>query len=200
MCRLKPVGRWVVDMLAVLGVIWLGGGCDFQPLTGRDLFGARDAAADLAPTADAAGDNASDNASDGAPSDEAPQTCAVPCGATEFCDELTGRCAARTGNSMLSGVVRDTCTRVGLDALVGIAGHHQCSAAGKGSFFFAQLPVGKLKLAAVKTGYRLFDTTVVVAPGGTIQDIGLVPDGSEGCAAPRPADVMCMCVAPQCLP
>jgi hypothetical protein len=179
--RLKPRAGWW--MAAALAVVWMTAGCDFQPLTTRDLFGVRDA-----------------GAGDGATSEGGPQTCAVPCGATEFCDELTGQCASRTGNSMLSGVVRDACTGAAVDALVGIAGHHQCSATGKGSYFFPQLPVGKLKLAAAKEGYRLFDTTVVIAPGGTILDVDLTRDPPEDCTGPRPADVTCTCAPPQCLP
>jgi hypothetical protein len=207
--QLSRPGRWVAG---ALGVMWLAAGCDFQPLTARDLFGSRDAGIDVVSSVDAIPDlsppdgNATDGtwpdgtASDGTASDGAPQTCATTCPASEFCDEITGKCVSRTGNSMLGGVVRDKCGGVGLDAKVGIAGQHQCSGRGKGMFFFAQLPVGKLKLAAVKEGYQLFDTTVAIAPGGTIQDIELVRLNPDGCAGPPPAEVMCMCEAPQCMP
>ena len=83
---------------------------------------------------------------------------------------------------MLSGVVVDACSGTGLDARIGIAGRRLCSAADKGSYFFSALPLGRLKLAAVKDGYELYGATVEIVPGGVIHDIVLVRAG--GCAEP----------------
>jgi hypothetical protein len=129
--------------------------------------------------------------------DGAQPPCGQPCKDDEFCDELTGRCAPRTGVGMLSGMVVDPCSGVGLDARIGIAGQRQCSAVGKGSFFFTGLPLGRLKLAATKDGYELYGATVDVVPGGVVHDIRLARTG--GCES-TPSVVACTCTEPSCDP
>jgi hypothetical protein len=207
---LLSVRRWFAKggpLTVGCAALWLAAGCDIRPLTARDLFGAADAASIAASDAatDAASDAATDavaamgDAPDGAGSDIVSLTCATSCAATQFCDDLTGRCTSRTGTSMLSGVVRDQCTGMGIDALVGIAGHHQCSPLGKGAYYFSQLPLGRLTLAVAKDGYHLFDTVVDIAPGGNTLDVDLVRAAPEGCAGAAPP-ISCSCVAPACAP
>jgi hypothetical protein len=190
--------------------------CDVRPLRGSELFAAPaddggaadhgsapDVVAEVAPPdapAEAAdADLPPDAGSDG---DASGATCATPCPADQFCDEFAGRCAPSTGPGLLSGVVRDKCSGNAVDALVGIAGQHQCSFSGKGSYFFTQLPFGKLKLAVAKTGYGLYDTTVTIVPGGVIHDVELVRAGAgaepDGCGVPPPAQVACSCAANAC--
>ena len=101
---------------------------------------------------------------------------------------------------MISGVVVSACTGNGLGAQVGIAGRHVCSDRTKGSFFLSGLPVGTLKLAVAKTGYKLYDATIIVATGGTIADVAFQPDTPGGCADPPPADVVCSCGDGGCTP
>jgi hypothetical protein len=102
------------------------------------------------------------------------------------------------GTHLLSGTVIDACTRRGTTARVGIAGRRQCSVDGKGSYYFDDLPGGKLALVAFKEGYRLFEVAVSITSEGTIQDIVLQPDTPGGCAEPLPADVGCVCVLSGC--
>jgi hypothetical protein len=120
--------------------------------------------------------------------------CPQVCNPDQFCDELTNQCAARAGAGMLSGTVIDECTNYGTDALVGVAGQHQCSYVGKGSYFFSGLPLGRLKLAAAKEGYDLYGATVEIVPGGVVHDIRLVRIG--GCA--QPAAPACTCTDASC--
>ncbi len=133
---------------------------------------------------------------DGDP-DASPSGCAQACNPEQYCDELTNRCAPRVGTGMLSGSVGDPCISDGVDALVGIAGQHRCSYVSKGSYFFTNLPLGRLKLAAAKEGYELYGATVEIVPGGVIHDIKLVRTG--GCTAPRPT-VACTCTDSSCNP
>lgn len=191
--------------------------CDIRPLTASELYGASasdGAAPEVAAPPDAMPDAVEAPAAEVAPqhdagadaAGEAPaRGCASACPVDQFCDELTSTCAPRTGAGMLSGVVRDECGNgQGLDALVGIAGHHTCSYAGKGSFFFSNLPLGKLKIAVAKQGYRLYDTTVTIVPGGVVHDVHLQRETSDGgadaCAGPAPAQVACTCTTPTCQP
>jgi hypothetical protein len=147
-----------------------------------------DAAVDQG-TPDAPG---SDGGTDG-PSSPCPQTCA----SDQFCDELTTHCVPRAGTGMLSGTVIDPCSGQGLDARIGIAGQHQCSAAAKGSYFVSGLPLGRLKLAALKDGYELYGDTVEIVPGGVIRDIRMVRTG--GCGSTPPVS-HCTCTEPSCTP
>jgi hypothetical protein len=167
----------------------LTGGCDMQSLRSSELFGGRDAATDGVPdavvdrTSDASDANDAGGGTDatdgGAALDTAPDVAAM---------------------GMLSGTVIDTCTRNGLDALVGIAGRHTCSYPQKGSYFFRAVPLGTLKLAAAKEGYALFEATIEIVPGGNIHNIEMVPAGDGGCAAlPSPA-IACTCTTPTCEP
>ncbi|HXI55932.1 MAG TPA: hypothetical protein VNO55_07730 [Polyangia bacterium] len=104
-----------------------------------------------------------------------------------------------TAAHLLSGTVTDACTRRGTTARVGIAGRRQCSVDGKGSYYFDDLPGGKLALVAFKEGYRLFEVAVSITAQGTIQDIVLHPDTPGDCADPPPADIACVCSLPGCL-
>jgi len=124
--------------------------------------------------------------------------CPASCPADQFCDELTGRCVPSSGSGMLSGVVTDACSGVGIAALVGIAGQHVCSYQTKGSYYANALPLGTLKLAAAKTGYELYGDTVDIVTGGVVHDIRLMRVG--GCDAPAPADNICTCTASSCMP
>ena len=129
--------------------------------------------------------------------DGPPSGCAQPCNPDQFCDELTNQCAPRIGTGMLSGIVVDACSRAGLDARIGIAGRRLCSAADKGSYFLSALPLGRLKLAAVKDGYELYSATVEIVAGGAIHDIVLVRAG--GCQSPPPVS-RCTCTDATCTP
>ena len=100
---------------------------------------------------------------------------------------------------MLSGSVIDPCdgNGNGIAARVGIAGQRLCSAQGKGSYFFSGLPLGRLKLAAVKDGYELYGATVDIVAGGVIHDIRMVRAG--GCQSVPPV-AACTCTEPSCNP
>lgn len=193
------------------------GSCGVRPLRSEDLYGGaggssasagHDGGADR-PQGDASGGGGQpgsggaggqsplDAAVEQPAADASAADCGQSCGAEQFCDELTNRCLPRTGTGMLSGIVTDTCTTVGQDARVAIAGHRQCSAALKGSYFFSGLPLGRLKLAAVKDGYELYGATVELVPGGVVHDIKLVPLG--GCQSPAPT-TRCTCTEPSCTP
>jgi hypothetical protein len=204
--------------------------CDVRPLDSRELYGppvvdasaaeaaaTPDGAAPEAPAepppeiVDAAAVDAGDTGADASDADERPEgdadtgadgpACATTCPADQYCDELQRRCAPRLGTGMLSGVVRDQCDHNGVDALVGIAGQHQCSFAGKGSYFFTQLPFGKLKLAVANAGYEPFEATVTIVAGGVIQDVVLVRKGGGpgGCGVPAPPQGTCTCTASTCV-
>ena len=99
---------------------------------------------------------------------------------------------------MLSGVVTDACSGMGVSALVGIAGQHVCSYQTKGSYFVTGVPLGMLKLAAAKTGYELYGDNVEIVAGGVVHDIQLMRIG--GCAAAVPADNACACTSSSCTP
>jgi hypothetical protein len=202
-------------------------GCDVRPLRSGELFGVRDAAVEApapdvsdAPDAstdvfDATTTDATDMTdttdttdatatTDAAPPDGAASACGAPCASDQFCDALSAKCAPRTGPGILSGVVTDKCNGTPLNAIVGIAGEHQCSFQGKGSFYFPNLPLARLKLAAGKAGYELFSTTVDIVPGGVVRDVVLTRTGaavgSDGCDVPRPTEETCVCTASTCLP
>jgi len=145
----------------------------------------------------AGGQPVTDAAVDEGMPDGPPSGCAQPCSPDQFCDELTNQCAPRTGTGMLSGVVLDDCSRSGLDARIGIAGRRLCSARDKGSYFLSALPLGRLKIAAVKDGYELYSATVEIVAGGVIHDIVLVRAG--GCQSPPPV-APCTCTEPSCTP
>ena len=66
-------------------------------------------------------------------------------------DELTNQCVPRTGTGMLSGMVVDACSGRPRRA-IGIAGQ-RCAPPGQGLVLLSALPLGRLKLAAVKDGY-----------------------------------------------
>jgi hypothetical protein len=165
--------------------------------------GARGGAAGAGGPGGAGGQPVTDAAVDQSPPDGQvtpdgpPSGCAQPCSPDQFCDELTNQCAPRVGTGMVSGIVVDACSRAGLDARIGIAGRRLCSAADKGSYFLSALPLGRLKLAAVKDGYELYSATVEIIAGGTIHDIVLVRAG--GCQSPPPAS-RCTCTDASCTP
>jgi hypothetical protein len=99
---------------------------------------------------------------------------------------------------MLSGMVLDACNSGrALDALVGIARQRLCSHKGKGSFFFTQLPLGRLLVTASKEGYEPYGAPVNI-PEETIHMIHLRPIG--GCDAPPPEQTVCVCEGAGCLP
>jgi hypothetical protein len=165
-------------VLTLLALALAVAGCDLRPLARAALYGASDGG-DAAPVADDA-----TQATDAAPADAGPAAG----------DAAEADAAADAGTGMLSGVVVDACTGRPLGAKVGIADRKQCSDTGKGYYFFPSLPVGTLRLAAMKDGYDLFSGTVEVAPGGAVQDIHLTRD----CSLPPPADVACTCLDPGC--
>jgi hypothetical protein len=193
-------------LLLVVAAFAGAGACGVRPLTSAELYGAAGAGgagggggggmAGAAGGAGSTNEDASDAGVDAGP--DVPSTgCPQVCDADQFCDELTNRCAPRVGTGMLSGSVIDPCASDGVDARVGIAGQHRCSYVNKGSYFFAGLPFGRLKLAAAKEGYELYGATVEIVPGGVIHDIKLVRTG--GCTAPRPT-VACTCTDSSCNP
>ena len=190
----------LVALLGLGALALAASGCDVRPLTSRELYGASggtggagtggggggvggqsfDGGGVAGTTPDA---GAEAPAADAVP--EAPASaCPAPCAADQFCDELTGQCAPRSGVGMLSGIVVDQCSGDSVDALIGIAGHHACAYLGKGAYFFTGLPLGKLKLAAAKEGYELYGATVDIVPGGVIHDVHLMRVG--GCTAMSP--------------
>jgi hypothetical protein len=126
---------------------------------------------------------------------------ATSCPADQFCDDLTQRCTPRTGSGMLSGIAFNMCDHKNVDARVGIAGQHQCTAAQKGSYYFhVNVPFGMLTLSAAAQGYKVFSKTVVIVPGGNVQDIAMIPDTPNGCADPTPVPVPCTCTDAACSP
>jgi hypothetical protein len=120
------------------------------------------------------------------------------CAADQFCEDVSGRCILRTGTGMLSGAVTDACNHTVVDAKIGIAGRRQCSAAQKGSYFFSELPLGKLTVTAAAPGYDLFVGVVTIVPGGNVMEVPLVRTSPVGCADPKPAPVVCTCVENGC--
>ena len=165
--------------LAATAALLGGGACDLESLRSSALHPKQDAAADVGASVDTRSDGV--GAEDGiAPGPDASDS------------------AGATG--MLSGTVRDSCGSTGTDALIGIGGRHTCSYPNKGSYFFARLPVGTLKLTAAKPGYALYDATVVIAAGGNIHDIQLGPAEPAGCAALPVPPVACTCSTPTCEP
>jgi hypothetical protein len=217
--RLSGVGRAGISMgvrsLFAAGLVAvLLPACDVRPLRGDELFGAPDASVDATvdvavgpdvsvdATVDIAvgPDVGADASADGS---DAVGACGMPCASDQLCDELTGTCVARTGPGILSGVVFDKCGAMPLGALVGIAGRQQCSFQGKGAYFFNDLPLGKLTLAAALAGYDATSTTIEIVPGGVRQDLTLTRTGAapggDGCDVARPQTV-CTCTAPTCSP
>jgi hypothetical protein len=194
------------------GALWLavmslaGAGCDLRQLAHDDLFGPGvDAGAGLdgGGRADAGTDGDADAHAD-ADADAGADVGADVGGDTDA--DAAGDAAGEggtdlgTGTGMLSGVVSSACPSAqGLDAKVGIAGRHQCSFPDKGSFFFSSLPLGTLELAVAKDGYLLYQATVVIAPGGTVHNVALVPASAGGCADPPPAQVACTCTDADCV-
>ena len=172
-----------------------------------------DAAQD-APTADAAVEVGQGDAADGATSDviappdagpdgggDAPPVACTPatCPADQFCDDLSGVCLPRDGTGMISGAVIDACHQTAVNAKVGIAGHRACSAAGKGSFFFPGIPLGRLTVTAAAAGYELFIQEVTIVPGGNTLNIPLVRSLPVTCADPAPPAAACSCPEPTCV-
>ncbi|HET6279877.1 MAG TPA: hypothetical protein VFH73_02895 [Polyangia bacterium] len=183
----------------------MAGGCDLRPLRQDQLLGAgggggRDGGGGDSDGAMPATDgDAGDGSGGGGDSLDAPRGCpAIPCADYEICDVPTMVCKLRTGMGILSGSVKDACTGQGIDARVGIAGRRQCTFAGKGSYYFKDLPEVKLALIAFKQGYKAFQVDVIVSAAGTVQDIVLQPDTPGGCADPPPVEVACTCNIPGC--
>ncbi len=216
--RRHPIARVAQLALAAVALASLAG-CDMRALTSDQLFSGRDAGGmtDARPKdgrldapldggddrpwsrVDAHADAPADRQTpDAARTDAAPPCTTTSCTADQFCDELTGRCTARTGTGMLSGVVTDRCSGRPLSAKVGIAGRHMCSFEGKGSFFFTNLPLGTLRLAVALDGYDLVSMTVVIAPGGTVADVAMTRAAPLTCADPGPVVPACTCVEPTC--
>lgn len=159
----------------------LAAACDMSPLTREQLFGPA-------------------TALPGAPDATAPPDTAPPADATAPTPDTAGPAeAGPLARAPVSGQVIDRCTGEPLDALVGLAGRHTCSIAGKASYFFGEVPVGvDLTLTAYKKGYQRYGRTIrVPAQGLSAEDIQLVPEG--GCAGPRPATEACVCREPTCV-
>jgi hypothetical protein len=126
--------------------------------------------------------------------------CATSCDPGSFCNTLAGRCQPSSGHSMLSGVVSDKCDRIAVAALTGIAGQRQCSYSGKGSYFFASLPLGLLELAVVKPGYLPYTANVQIVEGGNVHDVYLTRANDPDCTGQRPAETGCSCDGAVCVP
>lgn len=189
--------------------------CQMSALTSEDLYGGtrRDAATDAAEGGDAPdvsdafadGKDSRDDGSDALAVDAAADGprdagCAASCGPGTQCDPSSDRCVLVNGEGMLSGVVNDHCGGHPLSALVGIAGRHQCSFAGKGAYFFSQLPLGTLELAVAKDGYLPFAAVVEVKAGGTVMNVNLTRAADPDCAGQAPADTGCVCDGGACTP
>ena len=218
----KPVRRALLLAPATLTTALAA--CHMSPLTAESLYGKsmadagerKDAADDRAPTdrGGAGGGREPDahdaggivdvgvldgaEAADAVDAGERDASCSASCGAGTQCDPPSGLCVLVMGEGMLSGVVLDGCDGHGLAALVGIAGRRQCSFAGKGAFFFSQLPLGTLELAAAKDGYKPFAQVVELKPGGTVLNVTLVRDSDASCAGQAPADTLCVCDGGAC--
>ena len=160
------------------------------------------APADVVEPPDVAGDDAvADATADAGPPTDGSVVACTPtsCPSDQFCDDLSQQCLPRAGSGMLSGVAYNMCNRKNVDARVGIAGQRQCTASQKGSYYFhSNLPYGLLTLSAAAEGYKVFSTTVDIVPGGTVQDIPMIPDTPNGCADPSPPAVPCTCTDPAC--
>ncbi|MDX2019646.1 MAG: hypothetical protein SF187_05345 [Deltaproteobacteria bacterium] len=159
--------------------------CSVPPLTTEDLTGGkRDASSVVADAAPAKVDGPSDAGV--APDASEPRLDTAPM--------LDG---------VLSGIVVDACTGKAINALVGIAGKHLCSFAGKGGFYFTGLPTGiELELASAAPGYQAFGKAVVISAAGTTVKIVLdrVDASSEApCGVPEPPEPMCSCLQPGCI-
>ncbi|HEY8923656.1 MAG TPA: carboxypeptidase-like regulatory domain-containing protein, partial [Polyangia bacterium] len=157
-------------------------------------IGERDAVDDTVPDAL----SPADGAPDGGDAPPAPCTPAS-CPSDQFCDDLSGACLPRQGTGMISGAVYDSCLHVPVNAKVGIAGQHACAASGKGSYFFSQIPLGRLTVTAAAPGYQLFTKEVTIVPGGNSLNIALDRSAPITCADPAPAAVACACSEPGCV-
>ena len=187
------------------------GACQMSPLTSEGLFGQERHDAGTPDGVDASGgvdatDGVADRKASDGPTDETDAgddgpadardavtvdasadgspdgACAASCGPGTQCDPASDQCVLVNGEGMLSGIVTDRCDGHSLSALVGIAGRHQCSFAGKGAYFFSQLPLGTLELAAAKDGYMPFAQVIEVKAGGTVLDVKLTRATDPGCA------------------
>jgi len=216
------IKSFVKGLLLLGPATLLAAACQMSPLTSDDLFGKtrHDAAMDAAQGSDAVAIDASPEGKD--LREEAPEDagvderdavvidaaadssrdagCAASCGPGTQCDPASDRCVLVNGEGMLSGVVNDHCGGRALSALVGIAGRHQCSFAGKGAFFFSQLPLGTLELAVAKDGYLPFAAVVEVKAGGTVMNVSLTRAADPDCAGQAPADTGCVCDGGACTP
>jgi len=156
--------------------------------------GERDAIEDTVPDALPPPDAMTDVA------DVPPAPCTpASCPSTEFCDDISGACLPREGTGMISGAVYDACLHVPVNAKVGIAGHHACAASGKGSYYFSNIPLGRLTLTAAAPGYQLFIQEVTIVPGGNTLNIALDRSAPATCADPAPPAPACTCPEPTCV-
>jgi hypothetical protein len=162
--------------LVMAAVAWLASACDLEPLRRADLFassGREDGGAASGPDAASAATDTSTTAPD------------------------TGGCGGAHG--LLSGSVVDRCTGRPVDALVGIAGQHQCSFSGKGSYLFRDLPTGcLLNLSSAAPGYKVFTQAIVPTAEGLVVNIEL-ERASGTCSDPPPEAVPCRCDRPGCV-
>jgi len=156
--------------------------------------GERDAVDDTAPDALSPPDAPPDEA-------DAPPLACTPtsCPSDQFCDDITGACLPRQGTGMISGAVYDACLHTPVNAKVGIAGHHACAASGKGSYFFSNIPLGRLTVTAAAAGYQLFIQEVTIVPGGNTLNIALDRSAPITCADPAPGPAACTCPEPGCV-
>lgn len=188
--RALGIGRfmnngWAI-VLAGCGLL----GCTGAPLTTDELYGTGVSVRDAAVVPDGGG---AMTAGDGGTTIDAfPMEAA-----TRVDGELDKR-------GTLSGMVTDACTGQVLNVPVGIAGRHQCSFQGKGSFYFSDLPTGEpLALTSAAPGYRPFFKAMVLSPDGTppeeIKLQRLDENGEVSCDVPRPPTPVCSCVVPGCI-
>jgi hypothetical protein len=154
----------------------------------------RDAVEDAAPDAPGPPDAGADSR------DVPPAPCTpASCPSTQFCDDISGTCLPREGTGMISGAVYDACLHTPVNAKVGIAGQHACAASGKGSYYFANIPLGRLTLTAAAAGYQLFIEEVTIVPGGNTLNIALDRSAPVTCADPAPPAPACTCPEPTCV-
>jgi len=214
-----------VRLLSVCGVLALAAaGCGLKGLAHDQLYGSADAAieqpidlgapdvpsadgpaadAEAGPsdaTEDATADATGDPDAAGDPADVPPAVCTpAGCPSDQFCDDISGACLPRAGTGMISGAVYDSCNHTPVNAKVGIAGHHACAAAGKGAYFFSNIPLGRLTVTAAADGYQLFIQEVTIVPGGNTLNLALERAAPVTCADPTPAAAACSCPEPTCV-
>jgi hypothetical protein len=201
--------KTAIALAAVAALIALAG-CDVEPLSHEQLFGARSEDASAGTDADpgradapieappAGGTDAA--GMDAATGPDATAACSsTSCGGSECCDPGSGRCVSAP-TALLSGTVW-ACRQggVALGALIGYAGVHSCAPTGKGSYGVFVPACTKARFSVYKQHWQRHDEDLTVpAVTGAIKDVVLQPEPPYDCAQNPPPDVPCRCELPGC--